>query len=60
MSIIESAEALVHGATEQIVASHRSRHTLLDLIQKSQKTIEQSRTLVKRLDDLLAKVDVKR
>jgi len=52
-------DALIEGSAAQIEAMCRDRQTLRDLIQKSQDTIQHSKALLKRLDDILGKAGAK-
>jgi hypothetical protein len=52
-------KALLRTSQEQIAAIRRDRELLLEQIRESQETIERSKALVKRIDDLLTKIGEK-
>jgi len=51
-------DKLVLDSRAQIAAIKRNRATLLDQIRESQETIQRSRELLRRIDELLAKSSI--
>jgi hypothetical protein len=50
---------LVNSAKAQIAAIRRDRASLIEQIRQSQETIERSRALLRRIDEILAKAGEK-